>query len=90
MFNLRHPTDFELLHSIYLYFMIPGAVIMEVSTKRFSFLILSALDTILKLLQIVETHRTKYKKKTITTFRIPLTSSHFKSSQSPTAYAFLF
>jgi len=35
--------------------------------------ILPVLDTILKLLQIVEAQRIKYKKKTITTFRILLT-----------------
>ena len=52
---------------------------MEVSTKRFSFSILPALDTILKLLQMFETQRIKYKKETITTFRIPSTSSYSKS-----------
>jgi len=43
-----------------------------------------ALDTILKLLQSPKTQRIKYKKKTITTFRIPSTPFCPKSSQNPT------
>jgi len=63
---------------------------MEISTKRFLFFSHPALDTILKLLQSSETQGIKYKKETITTFRIPLTSSCPKSFQNPTDYAFLF
>ena len=48
-----------------------------------------SLDTILKLLQITETQRMKDKKETIAIFRISLTSSHFKSPQSPIAYVSL-
>jgi len=46
---------------------------MEVGVKRF-FFFHPVLDTILKLLQSPETQGIKYKKKTITTFRIPSTS----------------
>jgi len=46
-------------------------------------------DTILKLLQSPETQGIKYKKETITTFRIPLTPSCPKSSQNPTDYVSL-
>jgi len=56
---------------------------MEVSTKRFS-LFYPALDTILKLLQSPETQGIKYKKETITTFRIPSTPFCPKSFQNPT------
>jgi len=48
---------------------------------------MTALNTILKLLQSSETQGIKYKKKTITTFRIPLTLSCPKSFQNPTDYA---
>ena len=41
-------------------------------------------DTILKLLQSPGTQGIKYKKETITTFRIPLTLFLPKSSQNPT------
>jgi len=58
---------------------------MEISTKRF-FSIFPALDTILKVLQSSKTQGIKYKKETITTFRIPLTSSCPKFSQNPTDY----
>jgi len=54
---------------------------IEVSAKRFSFSILPALDTILKLLQMFKTQEIKDKKKTITTFRILSTPSHSKSPQ---------
>ena len=63
---------------------------MKVSAKRFLSFSHSALDTILKLLQSSETQGIKYKKETITTFRILLTSSCPKSFQNPTDYAFLF
>jgi len=63
--------------------MIPEAVMMEVSAKRFS-PFHPILDTILKLLQSPETQRIKYKKKTITIFRILLTPFCPKSSQNPT------
>jgi len=43
-------------------------------------------NTILKLLQSPNTQEIKYKKKTITTFRIPLTLSCPKSFQNPTDY----
>jgi len=68
--------------------MIPKAVIIEVSVKRFFFL-LSALDTILKLLQSSKTQGIKYKKETITIFRIPLTPSCPKFSPNPIDYIFL-
>jgi len=61
-------------------------VIIEVSAKRFSSFSHPALDTILKLLQSPETQGIKYKKETITTFRIPLTLSCPKSFQNPTDY----
>jgi len=64
------------------------AVMMEVSAKRFSF-ILPASYTILKLLQMVETQRIKYKKEMIATFRTSLTPSCSKSSQNPTDYVSL-
>ena len=89
MFFSRHPTDSKLLHSIVLHFKILEAVMMEVSAKRFFFLSYSTLDTILKLLQSPETQGIKYKKETITTFRIPSTLSCPKSSQNPTDYASL-
>jgi len=72
-----------------LHFTIPEAVIMEVSAEMFPFLILPALDTILKLLQMLETQRIKYKKETTTTFRIPSTLSYFKFPQRPTDYTSL-
>jgi len=62
---------------------------MEISAKRFSFSSYPALDTILKLLQSPETQGIKYKKETITTFRIPLTPSCSKFSQNPTDYVSL-
>jgi len=62
---------------------------IEISTKRFSSSSPCSPDTILKLLQMSETQKIKDKKKTITTFRIPLTSSHSKSLQSSIAYASL-
>ena len=78
MFCSRHSTDSKLLYSIVSHFTIPEAVIIEVSAKRFSFFY-SVLDTILKLLQSPETQGIKYKKKTITTVRIPSTSFYPKS-----------
>jgi len=69
--------------------MITEAVIMEISAKRFPFFSHPAPDTILKLLQNPETQGIKYKKKTITTFRIPLTPFCPKFSQNPTDYVFL-
>jgi len=48
---------------------------MEVSAKRFSLFPYLASDTILKLLQSSKTQGIKYKKETITTFRISLTPS---------------
>jgi len=36
MFFSRHPTDSKLLHSIVSHFIIPEAVMIEVSAKRFS------------------------------------------------------
>ena len=48
------------------------------------FLFHSALDTILKLLQSPKTQGIKYKKETITTFRIPSTPFCPKSFQNPT------
>jgi len=86
VFFSRHLTDSELLHSIVSHFTIPEAVIIEVSAKRFSSFSHPALDTILKLLQSPETQGIKYKKETITTFRIPLTLSCPKSFQNPTDY----
>jgi len=62
---------------------------MEVNAKRFSLSPHPALDTILKVLQSPETQGIKYKKETITTFRIPSTSFCSKSSQNPTDYMFL-
>ena len=62
---------------------------IEISTKRFFFSSHLTLDTILKLLQSSETQGIKYKKETITTFRIPSTPSCSKSSQNPTDYASL-
>ena len=62
---------------------------MEISTKRFFFFPYLALDTILKLLQSSETQGIKFKKKTITTFRIPSTPSCSKFSQNPTDYTSL-
>ena len=52
--------------------MIPEAVMMKVSAKRFLSFSHSALDTILKLLQSSETQGIKYKNETIITFRISL------------------
>jgi len=72
--------------------MILEAVMIEVSAKRFSFFSPSAPyapDTILKLLQSPETQGIKYKKETITTFRIPSTPFCSKSSQNPTNNASL-
>jgi len=89
VFCLRYPTDSELLHSIVLHFTIPEAVMIEVSAKRFFFLCHLALDTILKLLQSSETQGIKYKKETITTFRILLALFCSKSSQNPTDNASL-
>jgi len=63
---------------------------MEISAKRFSFFSSCSPNTILKLLQMFKTQQIKDKKKTITTFRTPSTPSHFKSSQIPKAYMFLF
>jgi len=40
VFYSRYPTDSELLHLLDSYFMIPEAVIIEVSAKRFSFILL--------------------------------------------------
>jgi len=51
---------------------------IEVSAKRFLFPSHPAPDTILKLLQSPETQGIKYKKETITTFRISLTFPCFK------------
>jgi len=59
---------------------------MEVSAKRFSSSSHPALDTILKLLQSPETQGIKYKKETITTFRILSTPSCPKPSQNSTDY----
>jgi len=56
---------------------------MEVSTKRFS-PFHPIPDTILKLLQSPETQRIKYKKETITTFRILSTPFCPKSFQNTT------
>jgi len=83
VFFSRYSTDSELLHSIVLHFTIPETVVIEVSTKRF-FSFHPAPDTILKLLQSPETQGIKYKKETITTFRISLTPFCPKSSQNPT------
>jgi len=69
--------------------MILEAVMIEISTKRFSPLY-PALDTILKLLQSPETQGIKYKKKTITTFRISSISFYSKFSQNPADNMFLF
>jgi len=59
---------------------------MKVNAKRFSLFSHPVLDTILK---SPETQEIKYKKETITTFRIPLTSFYSKFSQNPTDYMFL-
>jgi len=67
--------------------MIPETVMIKVSAKRF-FLFHPALDTILKLLQSPETQGIKYKKETITTFRISSTPFCPKPSQNPTDDAF--
>ena len=80
MFFLGHPTDFELLHSKVLHFIISETVMIEVSANRFSLFSHPVPDTILKLLQSPKTQGIKYKKKTITTFSIPLTLSCPKSS----------
>jgi len=48
------------------------------------------LDTILKILQSSETQEIKYKRETITTFRIPLTSFCSKASQNSTDDVVLF
>ena len=63
---------------------------MEVEVKRFLLLSNYTLDTILMLLQSPETQEIKYKKKTITTFRIPLTHFCPKASQNPTDNVALF
>jgi len=89
MFFSRHSTDSKLLHSIVSHFTIPEVVMMEISTKRFFFSPHLALGTILKLLQSSKTQGIKYKKETITTFRIPLTFSCSKFSQNPTDYTSL-
>ena len=57
---------------------------MEVGVKRFLFLSNCTPDTILKILQSSETQEIKYKRETITTFRIPSTSFCPKASQNPT------
>jgi len=75
VFFSRHPTDFELLHSKVSHFIISETVMIEVSAKRFSLFSHSVPDTILKLLQSPKTQGIKYKKETITTFRILLTLS---------------
>jgi len=89
VFFLRYSTDSKLLHLIVLHFTIPEIVMIEISTKRFFFSSHLTLDTILKLLQSSETQGIKYKKETITTFRIPSTPSCSKSPQNPTDYTFL-
>ena len=89
MFFSKHPIDSKLLHSIVSHFTILEVVIIEVNAKRFSFFSSPVPNTILKLLQIPETQGIKYKKETITTFRIPLTLSCSQSSQNPTDYASL-
>jgi len=61
---------------------------MEISAKRFFFFYFVP-DIILKLLQSSETQSIKYKKETITTFRISSTSFCSKSSQNFTNDAFL-
>ena len=48
MFFSRHLTDFKLLYSIVSHLMIPEAMMIEISTKRFSSFVYLALDTILK------------------------------------------
>jgi len=66
---------------------------MKVGVKRFFLLSNCILDTILMLLQSPETQEIKYKKETITTFRIPSTSFCPKVSQNPTddmALSFLY
>jgi len=68
--------------------MIPEVVIMDISTKRFSLFHL-VLDIILKLLQSPKTQGIKYKKETITTFRILSTPFYPKSSQNPIDNVFL-
>jgi len=88
-FFLRHPINSKLLYSIVLHFTIPKAVIIEVSAKKFFSFPYPAPDTILKLLQSPETQGIKYKKKTITTFRILSTLFCPKSFQNPTDYASL-
>jgi len=61
---------------------------MEISAKRF-FFFHSVPDIISKLLQSSETQSIKYKKETITTFRISSTSFCLKSFQNLTNDAFL-
>ena len=56
---------------------------MEIGVKRFLFLSNYTLDTILMLLQSPKTQEIKYKKKTITTFRISSTSFCPKAFQNP-------
>jgi len=57
---------------------------MEVGVKRFLFLSNRTPDAILKILQSPETQEIKYKRETITTFRILLTPFCPKASQIPT------
>jgi len=57
---------------------------MKVGVKRFLLLSNCTPDTILMLLQSPETQEIKYKKETITTFRIPSTPFYPKASQNPT------
>ena len=85
----HYTTDSKLLHSIVLHFIILETVMMEVSTKKFSSFLHPVSDTILKLLQSPETQGIKYKKETITTFRILSIFSCPKFSQNPTDYVFL-
>jgi len=57
---------------------------MEVGVKRFFSQSNCTPDTILKILQSPETQEIKYKRETITTFRIPSTPFCPKASQTPT------
>jgi len=63
---------------------------MEVGVKRFFFSFNCTPDTILILLQSPKTQEIKYKKETITTFRIPLTPFCPKTTQNPTDDVALF
>jgi len=59
VFFSRYSTNSELLHLLDLYVMIPKAVIMEVSAKRFFLYSYCAPDTILQVLQMSETQKIK-------------------------------